>query len=409
MTSRLSSDQHQPKVNPMKLFTRHAAARVFFAVLLFFALLLVARADDTNTKEGKDALKNDHGPNSGQRNSAFGYNALYSNKIGNDNTAVGYQSLFSDTGDYNTAIGFQALSNNTNGPANTACGYAALFSNTAGVSNTAVGDGVLYNNTTGSDNTAIGDTALFSNTTGQVNVASGLEALSANTTGSGNTAYGRSTLDNNSTGNRNIGLGYFAGVNLTTGDDNIDIGNFGVQGEGSTIRIGTLGTHNRTFIAGIRGTTTEKFDAISVVIDSSGQLGTISSSVRFKNDIKSMDASSEALLSLRPVTFHYKNDSGNTPQFGLIAEEVAQVNPGLVVRDANGKIYTVRYDAVNAMLLNEFLKEHKKVEQLEATAVQQQKQIEMLTAGLQKVSAQVELRQSSPQMAINNPQSRKGE
>jgi len=180
---------------------------------------------------------------------------------------------------------------------------------------------------------------------------------------------------------------------LTTGDDNIDIGNEGIADEANTIRIGEVQT--ATFIAGIRGTTTGNGDAITVVIDSAGQLGTMSSSRRFKKEIKPMDQTSEAILGLKPVTFHYKNDSKGKPQFGLIAEEVAKVNPDLVVRDVQGEIYTVRYEAVNAMLLNEFLKEHRKVEQLE-------KQLETLTAGLQKVSAQLELSKAAPRTVLNS-------
>jgi trimeric autotransporter adhesin len=143
--------------------------------------------------------------------------------------------------------------------------------------------------------------------------------------------------------------------NLTTGDSNIDIGNPGVAGDSLTICIGFQGSQTATFIAGIRGLTTGNGDAIRVLIDSAGQLGTVSSSRRFKKEIKPMDKASEAILALKPVTFHYKSDNTNTPQFGLIAEEVAEVNPDLVVRNADGEIYTVRYDAVNAMLLNEFL------------------------------------------------------
>jgi len=148
--------------------------------------------------------------------------------------------------------------------------------------------------------------------------------------------------------------------------------------------------------------TTGNANAIPVLIDSVGQLGTVSSSQRFKHDIKGMDKTSEGILALKPVTFHYKSDKTNTPQFGLIAEEVAAVNPDLVVRDENGEIYTVRYDAVNAMLLNEFLKEHRKNKEQEATIARLQKQIEALTAGLQKVSAQLELSESAPQ-TVNNP------
>jgi trimeric autotransporter adhesin len=230
-------------------------------------------------------------------------------------------------------------------------------------------------------------------------------------------------------GSGNIALGFNAGSNLSVGNNNIDIGNPGVAGESNTIRIGSVQT--KTFIAGVRGRTTGVANAVPVLIDSNGQLGTASSSRRFKNDIKSMDQASAAILGLKPVTFHYKSDSTNTPQFGLIAEEVAQVNPDLVVRDENGEIYTVRYEAVNAMLLNEFLKEHCRVEQQEATIAQlkstvahqqkdlrataaqqrkefeskiaqQQKQIEALATGLQKVSAQVEASKPAQQMVANN-------
>ena len=176
----------------------------------------------------------------------------------------------------------------------------------------------------------------------------------------------------------------------------------------------------RTFIAGIRGRTTGVANAVPVLIDSAGQLGTMSSSRQFKNEIKLMDRASESILALKPVTFHYKSDSTDTPQFGLIAEEVAEINPDLVVRDENGAIYTVRYEAVSAMLLNEFLKEHRTVQEqkasitelkstvaqqakaFESKLAQQQKQIEALTAGLQKVSAQVEMSKPAPQTVADN-------
>jgi hypothetical protein len=168
-----------------------------------------------------------------------------------------------------------------------------------------------------------------------------------------------------------VAIGFNAGASLTTGSDNIDIGHAGVAGESNTMRIGTV-KQTKTFISGILGTATANANAVPVVIDSAGQLGTVSSSRRFKDEIKPMDNSSEAILGLKPVTFHYKSDTQNTPQFGLIAEEVAKVNPDLVVRDETGEVYTVRYEAVNAMLLNEFLKEHRKVEQQERTAQQQE-------------------------------------
>ena len=242
-----------------------------------------------------------------------------------------------------------------------------------------------------------------------------------NTTGSNNTAEGAQALSNNTIGSSNIALGNNAGLNLTPGSNNIDIGNQGVAGEEKAVRIGKVGTHLNTFIAGINGVTVA--GGVGVIIDASGHLGTVPSSKRFKDAIRPMDKASEAILALKPVTFHYKKelDPDGGPQFGLVAEEVEKVNPDLVVRDADGKPYTVRYDAVNAMLLNEFLKEHKKVEEQEATITQlkstvaqqqkdfqataahQQKQIETLTAGLQKVSAQVELKQRSPQMAVSSP------
>jgi len=183
-------------------------------------------------------------------------------------------------------------------------------------------------------------------------------------------------------------LGFNAGNNLTIGNNNIDIGNAGVAAEANTVRVGTQGNHRRAFIVGIRGTAVT---GPSVVINASGQLGVAASSKRFKDEIKPMDKASEAILALQPVTFHYKKeiDPTRTLQFGLVAEDVEKVNPALVVRDKEGKPYSVRYDQVNAMLLNEFLKEHRKVQALEASAAQQQKQIEALTAGLQKVSAQL--------------------
>jgi hypothetical protein len=210
-------------------------------------------------------------------------------------------------------------------------------------------------------------------------------------------------------------LGYNAGNSLTTGSNNIDIGNLGVAGESATIRIGT-GAQTRAFIAGIRGKTTVNVNAIPVLIDSAGQLGTTSSSRRFKKEIKPMDQTSEAVLSLKPVTFHYKSDATGTAQFGLIAEEVAKVNPDLVVRDADGSIYTVRYDAVNAMLLNEFLKAHRKVEEQERKIQEQESTITQLKKGMetvvarlkeqdskiQKVSAQLEVSKPAPQTVLNN-------
>ena len=192
------------------------------------------------------------------------------------------------------------------------------------------------------------------------------------------------------TGAHNSALGASAGANIT-GNWNIDIENEGGSGESNTIRIGepakpvgpnTMVEQLRTFIAGIRGVTTGNANAVPVVIDSDGQPGTVSSSRRFKDEIKPMNKASETILALKPVTFHYKSDSTGTPQFGLIAEEVAKVNPNLVVRDADGQIYTVRYEAVNAMLLNEFLKEHRTVQELKSTATTQEAIITQLKSAI---------------------------
>jgi hypothetical protein len=289
---------------------------------------------------------------------------------------------------------------------NTAEGFQALQSKTTGVFNTALGFQTLFHTTDGRANTATGFRALINNT-GDNNVATGSQSLLANTLGDANTAVGTNALLRNTIGDGNIALGASAGANITTGDDNIDIGNVGVAGDHETIRIGTATLQGRAFIAGIRGVAVT---GSTVVVNAAGQLGVLPSSQRFKDEIKPMDKASEAILALKPVTFHYKKevDPKGNRQFGLVAEEVAKIDPALVTRDAKGQIYTVRYEAVNAMLLNEFLKEHRTVQELkstvakqEATAAQQQKQIEALTAGLQKVSAQIEVSKSTPRTVLN--------
>ena len=321
------------------------------------------------------------------------------------NTVQGDDALISNSGSYNTAFGSHALFTNTTGSNNTGTGVGALYGNTTGTSNTATGSASLNFNTTGNNNTATGVSALQLNSTGNNNTATGVDALVSNTTGRTNTAAGQNALGHNTSGNSNIALGNNAGAKLTTGDENIEIGNRGVAGEQETIRIGEQGTQDATFIAGISGATVT---GTAVVVNSSGQLGVAPSSRRFKQNIQTMGDASDILLALRPVTFEYKPDVDpkGVSQFGLVAEEVEKVNPDLVARDDEGKPYTVRYDAVNAMLLNEFLKEHRKVEQLtkdfESKLAEQQKQIETLTAGLQKVSAQVEMSHPASQIALNN-------
>jgi trimeric autotransporter adhesin len=357
-----------------------------------------------NTAIGSSALARN---TTGFGNTANGLDALFENTTGDNNTANGVFALFSNTiGGSNTANGFQALLSNTTGFNNTANGVNALYSNITGNFNTANGFNALFSNIAANHNTANGFEALFSNTTGEENTANGDSALLSNTDGSDNTAIGFQTLFSNTTGTNNIAIGVRAGVSLTTGDNNIDIGNAGVAAESNTIRIGRQGTQSATYIAGISGTPIT--GGVAVRVNANGQLGSVGSSVRFKQNIKPMDKMSEAIHALKPVSFRYKQelDPDGTPQFGLVAEDVAEVNPDLVARDAKGEVYTVRYEAVNAMLLNEFLKEHRKVEQLknyfESKLAQQQKQIEALTAGLQKVSAQIELDKAAPQMVGND-------
>jgi hypothetical protein len=290
---------------------------------------------------------------------------------------------------------------------NTAEGQAALLSLTIGTFNTAVGWLSLRSLTHANFNTAIGAGTLVLNI-GAQNTATGAAALLNNVTGHDNTANGAGALLNNTSGDSNIALGSSAGSLLTTGNFNIDIGNPGIADESSTIRIGS-NLQTRTFIAGIHGVTTGINNAIPVLIDSLGQLGTVSSSRRFKTEIKPMDKASEAILALRPVTFHYKSDNTNRPEFGLIAEEVAEVNPDLVVRDENGNIYTVRYDAVNAMLLNEFLKEHREGQEEKAIIAQLKSEMKVLAATvkeqaaqLQRVSAQLQTNHSAGQVVACN-------
>jgi Chaperone of endosialidase len=347
-----------------------------------------------NTAEGQNAL---FSLTTGSANTAVGWFSLWGNADGSFNTGVGAGTLLFNTGDQaafegieNTAIGAAALLFNSTGSANTAVGTAALLNNTTGTNNTATGDQALHSNTTGNLNTANGLGALLSNTTGIGNTAEGGDALVSNTTGGGNTAIGEGALSSNTIGNGNIALGAFAGHDLTTGNQNIVVGNpNAVAGESNTMRIGGS-SQTRAFIGGIRGVATGNADAIAVLIDSDGQLGTLSSSRRFKKEIKPMDKASEAILGLKPVTFHYKSDGTATPQFGLIAEEVAEANPDLVVRDEKGEIYSVRYEAVNAMLLNEFLKAHRKVEKLEAALEALSERLREQDPKIQRVSDQVE-------------------
>ena len=383
---------------------------------------------NTGTGAGTLALNN------GRENTATGAGSMLLNTSGFRNTAAGMVTLlYNDTGLYNCAFGAFGLFNNTNGFSNNAVGDSALLSNVHGAQNTAVGDLALANNDItgaglGNFNTAVGAETLLANTNGDSDNAVGAYALSANTTGVFNQAMGVLALSSNTTGAANIAvgdsalgslagsssfntvIGDLAGGSLTGGSDNIYIGatSGGPAVESGAIRIGDPLFVSGCWIAGIFGNLTP---GVPVYINALGKLSTTPSSQRYKEDIKRMDKASEALFALNPVTFRYKKefDATGTPQFGLVAEEVAKVNPDLVYRDNDGKIYSVRYEAVNAMLLNEFIKEHRIVEKQQATMASQEAQIKWLTetvkqqaTQIQKVSAQVEMIRPTPQVVENH-------
>ncbi|MFZ0927149.1 MAG: tail fiber domain-containing protein [Syntrophobacteraceae bacterium] len=354
-----------------------------------------------NTAGGVGAL---YSNTTGNNNTAGGVGALYRNTIGVANTASGFDALFSNTIGYsNTASGVEALYSNTTGYDNTADGLGALYWNTTGYFNTASGEAALYSNTTGYDNAAIGVEALYSNTTGTYNTASGLGALYSNTTGYNNTATGEGALSSNTTGYNNTALGAGAGYIATefTGSNNIYIGS-GVQAasptESNTIRIGS--GQSETFIAGINGATVT---GSPVYVDpNTGQLGTLTSSRRYKEDVEDMGDASSGLMKLRPVSFHYKPEYAKGPrqlQYGLIAEEVAEVYPDLVQYDPKtGQPQTVYYHLINAMLLNEVQKQEKELSALraEVSALKgQNKELETLKEQVRELSARMEQNKES--------------
>jgi hypothetical protein len=333
----------------------------------------------------------------GVSNSAFGANALIANTTGVFNSAFGDSALkFNTTGASNSAFGASALIANTTGGSNAAFGDSALKDNTTGAKNDAFGASALTANSTGANNAAFGDSALKSNTMGAFNAAFGFQTLFANTTGASNSAFGDGALSGLTIGDFNIAIGNGAGVSLTSGSANIYIGNLGVGTESNTIRIGDPVAATSTFIAGIFGT----IDAggTSVFVNSSGQLGTFASSRRFKQEIVDMAGESDLLMKLRPVAFYYKPqyDDTHTRQYGLVAEEVAQVSPELVVFDKDGVPQTVRYHFVNAMLLNEVQKQRQLVEYQrklneaqQGTIARQQAEIQDLATRLAKLEALV--------------------
>jgi trimeric autotransporter adhesin len=303
----------------------------------------------------------------GSYNTAGGYAALYSNTAASGNTATGYFALFYNTAAGSTATGYEALYANTTGAQNTAAGYQALYANTTGANGTATGYLALSSNTNGQYNTAYGSQALRDNT-GSDNTASGSESLLSNTSGEANTASGTFSLLYNTTGSGNIAVGYQAGLNIATTSNNIDIGSAGAAGDNGVIRIGAAGSQNSAYVAGIYGVTTGASNAVPVLIDSNGNLGTVSSSRRYKEDVQDMADASTGLMRLRPVTFRYKQayaDGSKPIQYGLIAEEVAEVYPDLVARSADGQIETVKYQVLDPMLLNELQKQNERIRSLE--------------------------------------------
>jgi hypothetical protein len=384
----------------MKTFIQNQQARklsafVIAILLACFALLPKAQAVSPppdggypggNTAEGHNALLS---LTTGTYNTAIGLFSLEINTEGNFNTGVGAGTLLANTAHQNTAIGAGALLSNSSGVKNTANGAFALFRNAAGNSNTASGVAALFSNSTGFNNTANGYNALLSNTTAGDNTAIGTTALFSNTTGEFNTAIGSQALRDNVIGDSNTAIGDSAGFNITgSGNVCVGAGVNGVAGESNITRIRNI----------YESVATER----AVYVTSDNRIGTLSSSNRYKEQVKPMEKASGAIHSLRPVSFRYKKevDPAQSLCFGLIAEEVADVSPNLVTLDCDGKPETVRYEAINAMLLNEFLKEHKafleehrKVEKLEASISRQQKEIEALAASLEKVSNQIELSQ----------------
>ena len=396
------------------------------------AAMLLNISATANTAVGTNALEfNDFtatSPSTANNNTAVGDLALFQNLDGGNNTAVGASALVSNdiTGNGfatdNTAVGVDALFLNADGNRNCAFGSGALFSNqVSGNASNAFGFEALFNNDSdaaglGLFNNAFGWEALFSNVDGIDNTAMGDGAGSGITTNR-NTAIGAVTMETLTTAgaDENTVVGFGTGNNIIGGSGNIYLGvraGAGVGDEFAFIRIGEVAPPivYDTFIQGIFGRAVDPISGVLTFVDSDGKLGSILSSRRFKKDIKPMDKASEAILALKPVTFEYKNDKKGTPQYGLIAEDVAEVNPNLVVRDKNGEILSVHYEQVWNMMLNEFLKEHKKVEEQQASISQLKSEMQTMVAQLkeqaaqiQKVSAQLEVNKPAPQVVVNKP------
>jgi hypothetical protein len=315
-----------------------------------------------------------------------------------DNTSSGADALASNTtGTSNTAAGAFSLYSNTSGNKNTALGYGALYGNTTGYNNGALGYEALLGNTTGFNNTAFGLYALLGNTTGYGNAAQGVTALYSNQTGIRNTAIGNGALYASSTGSYNIAIGWSSGFNLVTGDYNIDIGNLGMATESGTIRIGSSANQTATYIAGIAGA---PVTGAAVYVTSTGQLGVLASSERFKTDVAAMESSTSKLDQLRPVTFKLKSDPQGSVQYGLIAEEVAKVYPELVIRNEDGRIDGVRYEELAPMLLNEMQRQQRKLVAHEEKLAAQAQQL----GALQQQFAQLQQLNRAMQAALSKLQ-----
>jgi hypothetical protein len=351
------------------------------------------------TADGTNALAN-ASAGGGSANSAFGWFSLFSNADASFNTAVGAGSLVFNNGFENTAVGAAALLLNTTGGSNNAVGSTALLNNLDGSFNNAHGHQALNANVSGGENNAFGDRALR-DSVGSFNTAFGDDCLLVSV-GDGNTALGNNAGSTIFDGSNNLCLGNGAGSGIVSASNQVAI-NVPAAGPFADIS-------NTCFIGSIFDQpVSDAGTAQDTYVDQFNVLGFLPSSRRVKHDIQSMDKASEAILALKPVTFKYNSDKNGRTQYGLIAEEVAEVAPDLVFRDKNGDVQTVRFEQIGSMLLNEFLKEHKKVQALEATVAQQQKGMEVLTAQLkeqaaqiQKVSAQLEMTKPATKVVAGN-------
>jgi len=347
-----------------------------------------------NTAIGSSALAG----STGADNTAAGANALYSDTTGSGNTAAGYLALYSNTtGSYNTGAGYVSLYANTTGSYNTAMGYEALTASSTGAYSTAVGAFALQANKTGGYDTAFGAYALIANTTGSGNTAFGYAGLRSTTTGSNNIGFGYQTLYLNATGSNNIAMGYQGGYYVLNGSNTSEIGNLGAFADTDLIRIGTPGTQSKAYIAGISGA---QVTGSAVYVTSSGQLGVMGSSERFKTDIAAMPAESAKLDRLRPVVFRYKEDAARVLQYGLIAEEVDRVYPELVIRDETGAIQGVRYEELGPILLSEVQRQRAEIRSLSEQNEVQAAQIRDLTRSMRELQAGLlELRSDKARVA----------